>query len=146
MTENEILSFVASHPGKRVKLAMTDIDGVLRGKYVSTDKFLSAVQSDLGFCNVVFGWDMADVAYDNSTYTGWHSGYPDAPVRIDLSTFRSIPWENDVPPRSYTLLGGIFYEHKTHKKNNMQKQVFKLNFALGTSVKVKTRENQASNE
>jgi glutamine synthetase len=97
MTENEILSFVTSHPSKRVKLAMTDIDGVLRGKYVSTDKFLSAVQSDLGFCNVVFGWDMADVAYDNSTYTGWHSGYPDAPVKIDLATFRKIPWENDLP-------------------------------------------------
>lgn len=97
MTENEILDYVASHPDKRVKLALTDIDGVLRGKYISTEKFFSAIQSNLGFCNVVFGWDMADVAYDNSSYTGWHSGYPDAPVRIDLSTFRSIPWENNVP-------------------------------------------------
>jgi glutamine synthetase len=97
MSENEILAYVASHPSKRVKLALTDIDGVLRGKYISTEKFLSAVQSNLGFCNVVFGWDMADVAYDNSTYTGWHSGYPDAPVKIELSTFRKIPWENDIP-------------------------------------------------
>ncbi|MHA8065844.1 glutamine synthetase family protein [Aquirufa sp. ROCK2-A2] len=97
MTENEILNYVASHPSKRVKLALTDIDGVLRGKYVSSDKFLSALDSHLGFCNVVFGWDMADVAYDNSVYTGWHSGYPDAPVKIDLSTFRKIPWENDLP-------------------------------------------------
>ena len=97
MTENEILDYVASHPDKRVKLALTDIDGVIRGKYISTEKFFSSIQSNLGFCNVVFGWDMADVAYDNSAYTGWHSGYPDAPVRIDLSTFRTIPWENNVP-------------------------------------------------
>ena len=30
-------------------------------------------------------------------YTGWHTGYPDAPAKLDLSTFRKIPWENDVP-------------------------------------------------
>ena len=31
------------------------------------------------------------------SYTGWHTGYPDAPARLDLSTFRKIPWENDLP-------------------------------------------------
>jgi len=46
---------------------------------------------------VIFGWDMADAAYDNGTYTGWHSGYPDAKVQIDLNSFRKIPWENDTP-------------------------------------------------
>jgi glutamine synthetase len=40
---------------------------------------------------------MADVAYDNGTYTGWHSGYPDAKVQIDLNSFRKIPWENGTP-------------------------------------------------
>mgnify|MGYP000069416368 CR=1 FL=1 len=97
MTENQILDYVREHADQRVKLAITDIDGVLRGKYISTEKFLSAVQGNVGFCNVVFGWDMADVAYENSAYTGWHSGYPDAPVRIDVSSFRSIPWENNIP-------------------------------------------------
>ena len=97
MTENQILDYVREHPDQRVKVALVDIDGVLRGKYISTDKFLSVVQSEMGFCNVVFGWDMADVAYENSSYTGWHSGYPDAPARIDLSSFRKIPWENNVP-------------------------------------------------
>ncbi len=97
MTENQILDYVREHSDQRVKVAITDIDGVLRGKYISTEKFLSAVQGNLGFCNVVFGWDMADVAYENSAYTGWHSGYPDAPVRIDVSSFRTIPWENNIP-------------------------------------------------
>jgi glutamine synthetase len=97
MTENQILDYVREHPDQRVKVAIVDIDGVLRGKYISTEKFLSVVQSEMGFCNVVFGWDMADVAYENSQYTGWHSGYPDAPARVDLSSFRMIPWENNVP-------------------------------------------------
>lgn len=97
MTENEIIQYVKEHPLRKVKIAYADIDGVLRGKYISCEKFLSIVESGSGFCDVIFGWDSGDVAYDNVRYTGWHTGYPDAPVRIDLSTFRKIPWEADVP-------------------------------------------------
>ncbi len=78
---------------RRVKLALTDIDGILRGKYVSVEKFESAVKSELGFCDVIFGWDSGDTLYDNCAYTGWHTGYPDAQARIDCSTLRLIPWE-----------------------------------------------------
>ncbi len=93
----EILNYVKQHPSGKVKLAVSDIDGILRGKYVSVDKFLSVAESGLGFCDVVFGWDANDLAYDNVKFTGWHTGYPDAPVRLDFNTFRKIPWENDLP-------------------------------------------------
>jgi len=78
---------------RRVKLAVADIDGVLRGKYISVEKFWSAVDHGLGFCDVVFGWDAADALYDNVKFTGWHTGYPDASCNIDLTTFRLLPWE-----------------------------------------------------
>ncbi|TDS11042.1 glutamine synthetase family protein [Sphingobacterium paludis] len=97
MTTEEILAYVKQHPSGKVKVAVADIDGVLRGKYIAADKFASMVEGRLGFCDVTFGWDMGDVAYDNVKYTGWHTGYPDALVKLDLSTFRKIPWENDVP-------------------------------------------------
>ncbi|HEY8510878.1 MAG TPA: glutamine synthetase family protein [Cyclobacteriaceae bacterium] len=99
MSLKSILEYIKNHPSQKVKLALSDIDGILRGKYISAGKFQSVVKDDglSGFCDVVFGWDAGDVAYDNTTYTGWHTGYPDAPIRIDLSTFRKIPWENDVP-------------------------------------------------
>ncbi|HEV8272778.1 MAG TPA: glutamine synthetase family protein [Chitinophagaceae bacterium] len=97
MTTKEIIQYVKQHSSGKVKVAFTDIDGILRGKYISTEKFLSLADSSMGFCNVIFGWDANDAAYDNGTYTGWHTGYPDTPARIDLSTFRKIPWENDVP-------------------------------------------------
>ena len=97
MTTKEIIQYVKEHPSGKVKIAFTDIDGILRGKYISTEKFFSVADSNLGVCNVIFGWDANDVAYDNGTYTGWHTGYPDTPAKIDLSTFRKIPWENDVP-------------------------------------------------
>jgi glutamine synthetase len=97
MTTKQILEYVKNHPSQKVKVAVTDIDGILRGKYMSAEKFLSVADSNFGFCDVVFGWDANDLAYDNAQYTGWHTGYPDAKATIDLITFRKIPWENDVP-------------------------------------------------
>jgi glutamine synthetase len=97
LTSKEAIERVKQSPATKVKLAIVDLDGILRGKYVHKDKFLSAVESGFGFCNVVFGWDSADVCYDNTRYTGWHTGYPDATARIDLSTYREVPWDNKVP-------------------------------------------------
>ncbi|MEP7251410.1 MAG: glutamine synthetase family protein [Ginsengibacter sp.] len=97
MTKNDIIQYVKDHPSGKVKIAFTDIDGILRGKYISAEKFISTADKATHFCNVIFGWDSGDIAYDNVHYTGWHTGYPDSPARIDLSTFRKVPWENDVP-------------------------------------------------
>lgn len=92
-TAQAVLDELRATGPSHVKVAVTDVDGVLRGKYLATDKFLSAAEGGFGFCNVVFGWDTNDQCYDNATYTGWQSGYPDAEVRIDLATHRRIPWE-----------------------------------------------------
>ena len=76
-----------------VKVGLFDIDGVLRGKYMSTEKFLSALEKGFGFCDVVLGWDTNDQLYDNVSYTGWHTGYPDAPARIVPGSCREVPFE-----------------------------------------------------
>src|SRR3954447_19292067 len=96
-SQNKLLQQLAEQNTEKVKVAITDIDGVLRGKMISFEKFTSIVEKGFGFCNVVFGWDAADLAYDNSKYTGWHTGYPDATAVIDLDTFRQVPWDNDTP-------------------------------------------------
>lgn len=97
MTTKAIFDYVRNHPSGKVKIAYADIDGILRGKYISAEKFLSFSNGETTFCDVIFGWDANDVAYDNGKYTGWHTGYPDAPARLDFATFRKIPWENDIP-------------------------------------------------
>ena len=97
MNTDQIIERVKNSASNKVKVAVTDIDGVLRGKYIHKNKFLSVIEGGFGFCDVVFGWDSSDVLYENSTFTGWHSGFPDAPASIDLSTFREVPWDNDVP-------------------------------------------------
>jgi glutamine synthetase len=92
-----IAALVRKSPATRVKVAVSDIDGVLRGKYLHKDKLLGALETGFGFCNVVFGWDSNDSVYDNTVWTGWHTGFPDAMVQLDLDSYRQVPWDDDVP-------------------------------------------------
>ena len=78
-----------------VAVGVFDIDGILRGKYMSRDKFVSALENGFGFCDVVLGWDSQDQLYDNVTLTGWHTGYPDAAVRLLPETCRDVPWQEN---------------------------------------------------
>ena len=82
-----------------VKVGAFDIDGIMRGKYMSREKFLSALEGGFGFCDVVLGWDCQDQLYDNVKFTGWHTGYPDAPVRVLPDSCRPLPFED----------GGLFF-------------------------------------
>ena len=84
-----------------VKIGVFDGDGIMRGKYLSRDKFLSALDKDLGFCDVVLGWDSNDQLFDNTRFTGWHTAYPDATVRVLPDTCREIPFE----PKTALFLG-----------------------------------------
>ena len=78
---------------RHVKVGVHDIDGILRGKYLHIDKFSGALDGGMGFCDVVLGWDSNDQLYDNVTFTGWHTAYPDANVRILPETCREIATE-----------------------------------------------------
>src|ERR1700751_338572 len=79
-----------------VKLGVFDIDGILAGKYLHRDKLFSALENDFGFCDVVLGWDSNDQLYDNVTFTGWHTAYPDARVRLLPEACRSLPLEGEM--------------------------------------------------
>jgi glutamine synthetase len=97
MNKNEIIRKVMDSESTKVKIAIADIDGILRGKYIHKKKFLDSVDNNIGICDVVFGWDAGDVCYNNSKITGWHTGYPDAKATLDMATFREIPWEGNTP-------------------------------------------------
>ena len=77
----------------KIKVGIFDVDGVMRGKYINMAKFSLALEKGFGFCDVVFGWDIVDELYDKPSVTGWHTGYPDAPARIDEASYRNISWE-----------------------------------------------------
>ena len=82
----------------KVKLAGVDVDGILRGKLMSKKKFLSIAADGFGFCSVIFGWDMHDTTYFKElTISNKENGYRDLIAIPDLSSFRRIPWEDNVP-------------------------------------------------
>ncbi|KAI9339330.1 hypothetical protein BDR26DRAFT_862241 [Obelidium mucronatum] len=81
-----------------VKLQGCDIDGLPRGKLVQMQKFQKS-KDGMGFCNVVFAWDSHDVVYSSRdvAMADEESGYPDIIAIPDLSSFRQIPWERNLP-------------------------------------------------
>lgn len=81
-----------------VKVGGIDVDGVIRGKLMSKKKFLSIAKSGFGFCSVIFGWDMHDQTYFKELkISSLQNGYRDILAEVDLSSYRRIPWENNVP-------------------------------------------------
>ena len=97
MSNEDILDQIRESSTSKIKFAVADIDGILRGKLIHREKFFQGLDSGFGFCDVIFGWDANDEAYDNAEITGWHTGYPDAQLRLDISTYRTIPWEEGIP-------------------------------------------------
>lgn len=82
----------------KVKVAGIDIDGVLRGKLMSKKKFLGIAKDGFGFCSVIFGWDMHDQTYFKELkISNAENGYQDMIAVPDLSSYRRIPWEDNVP-------------------------------------------------
>ena len=79
-----------------VKIGFTDIDGVIRGKYVDLEKFYSLLKKGGGFCDCVLGWDIDDQLYEgfDKSFTGWHSGFPDAQYKLIVESERWLDEEN----------------------------------------------------
>jgi glutamine synthetase len=97
LNKEEITKYIKNLNTNSVKFAVSDIDGVLRGKLISKEKFLKSLDEGIGFCNVIFGWDINDQTYLSSSVSGWDTGYPDDLATLDINTFREIPWDDQKP-------------------------------------------------
>ncbi|KAK6827012.1 hypothetical protein RU639_004544 [Aspergillus parasiticus] len=63
-----------------------------------TSKFLSIATVGFGFCSIIFGWDQQDMDSPKElVICNEENGYRDLIAVPDLSSFRRIPWENNVP-------------------------------------------------
>lgn len=96
MDTHQLTDYIQQQSINKIKFAFTDIDGVLRGKIIHKEKFLKGLKDGYGFCDVVFGWDSSDVAYEDALLTGWHTGFPDRQCYIDLASQRQIPWQENI--------------------------------------------------
>ena len=95
--DDDLVARVRERSPACAKVGVFDIDGIFRGKYLAPDKLASALEKGFGFCDVVLGWDSSDQLLDNLTFTGWHTAYPDAQVRLLPETERPIPMEDGIP-------------------------------------------------
>jgi len=79
-----------------VKIGAPDIEGVYRGKRVDARYFLNSLEDGFGQCDVLFGWDIAEVVLPNLKFSNWEHGFADIVMKPDLSTFELVPWEENV--------------------------------------------------
>lgn len=89
------IEFLNSLVGNHVMVGLVDFDGIVRGKYLHKEKFLSALENGSAFCSVIFGWGSNDTLYENP-YTGWYNGFPDDAVRVVPGSRRVLP-DDGVP-------------------------------------------------
>lgn len=94
-TVEDVRQYVSDKGPQHIKVGFFDVDGVFRGKFMAQGKFLSALQDGYGFCDAVLGWDVADTLYDNSRFTGWHTGFPDASLRIIPESGMILPFDTE---------------------------------------------------
>ena len=94
-TVDDVEKLIKQRNLRRIKLAITDIDGMLRGKYVSIDKFRGILKNGMGFCDVIFAWDCCDELYPKNSISGWDTAFPDAFGQIDISSCTELPLEEN---------------------------------------------------
>ncbi len=89
-----LLKDIRAAEGHKVQVAGTDIDGVLRGRFIHKDHFLKVVEQGLTISDIVFRWDSNDQC--RSTGTDRY-GYPDVTLVLDMATCRRLPWAQGAP-------------------------------------------------
>lgn len=85
----------AAQAGKvdTVILALTDMQGRLQGKRLTTRHFLEAVlDHGAEACNYLLAVDVEMNTVDGYAMSSWERGYGDFEMRPDLGTLRHVPW------------------------------------------------------
>lgn len=124
----EDLSLLIKERGiTHIKVGFFDLDGVMVGKLMAVNKFLSALESNFAFCAVVFGWDISDKLYDGIKMSGWDTGYTDAEIEILPFTCRELPLEN----KTILVQGQVVGELKALCPRQILNNVLKQADAMG---------------
>lgn len=74
-----------------VTLALFDTNGTLRGKLVSADSFLSAIENGTGLPSVFLAVDQKEMVVANLPLTDPKTGYQNGSVSVDTASMREFP-------------------------------------------------------
>jgi glutamine synthetase len=90
---DELRRHAASGEIDTVILALTDMQGRLQGKRLSTEFFLDEVAHEFSEgCNYLLAVDVDMNTVDGYQMSSWERGYGDFVMRPDMATLRRIPW------------------------------------------------------
>ena len=96
-----------------VRVTFPDQHGIMRGKWLSRKSFLSVLRNGMDFAAAHFCWDTAQAIVYNPFVAGGGfgrddmSGFPDAVLVPDPTTFRIVPWA----PGSGWVLCDMYYSN-----------------------------------
>ncbi len=108
MTPQEVESaddmrrLVEERGAKNITIAMSDMHGLLRGKYISRDKLLSVLENGWGMPPLILALDFDDVIMSAPEGLDGSDGYADVMARALPETCCEIPWES--PERNLLML------------------------------------------
>jgi glutamine synthetase len=93
----KLVESVSNNPTGRVKVAVSDIDGVLRGKYITSTSSSPPSRRRLRLLRRVFGWDMHRPVLRQHDAHRLAARLSRTRWRARPGTHRNVPWDGDVP-------------------------------------------------
>lgn len=101
-TAEDVRKIVEERDIEHATIALADMHGLLRGKYISRDKLLSVLDHEWGMPPVVLALDFDDVIMEAPEIADGSDGFADGTARLLPETCREIPWES--PRRNLLFL------------------------------------------
>lgn len=93
MDRAEITALLKDENARYVNVGLVDLQGQLRAKMLSVDRFLSVLDSGIGWIPLVHMLDFHDIAQIPSALDDPGYGFGDSVCRIDTHEVRTLPWE-----------------------------------------------------
>jgi glutamine synthetase len=92
-TVQEAREYLAENHIDNIRLVVTDLMGMARGKRVPVAKFLKACEQGLTYCLAHYGFTIDSDMVPDLPGLGWAGGFPDAVMWPDLGTLIALPWD-----------------------------------------------------
>lgn len=103
VTAEDVVGLIQERRPEHVNIGFGDMAGQLRAKYVSTERFLSALEKGVGFAGPVLALDHGDVQRPvRGVSSGEDVTFGDRLCRVVPDSVREIPWES--PRRNLLFL------------------------------------------
>ena len=127
--EQDVLDLLSKENITHVQVGFTDHTGQIRGKYISKDKLLSALENGIAMTRNFAAVDFNDVIYPIEGLIVNGGGFGDSVARIVPESCRVVPWEE--PSRNLFFLIEHTGEGVDYDPRVLCRRVFEKAEALG---------------